>query len=350
MYSAEPSKKASRLKLTRQIIAFAFHTGLIRIGRGMWAKSLTVLNYHRIDDPHKKDLDSFQPNISAHPEEFERQMEYLARWFNVVSVGDVVEWLAGKRSLPAYAALITFDDGYLDNYTNAHPILRKFNFPAVIYLAAGHIGTDKPFYWDLAAYCFTHTNADHVTFPDGTERAWKHSGERKQISKSWIEALKSLPNLEKQEWAARLPERLGVSIPDNFFRNLMMNWDQVREMRRDGIDFGGHTINHPILTRIPREEARAEIAGSKAIIENELGESVVSFAYPNGMKADVNAQIEKVTADAGYRLAFTLQNGPTTLREVQQNPYAIRRSFISHIHTLPKFSTLISPFNRLRSG
>lgn len=348
MHTISSPTNSRRPSLGKKIISFAFNTGLIRVGRGIWKKSLTVLNYHRIDDPYRKGIDSFQPNISAHPDEFKRQMEYLDRWFNVVSVREVASWLEGKASLPDFAALITFDDGYLDNYINAYPILRQYNFPAVIYLAAGHIDTDKPFYWDLAAYCFTHTKKDHVAFPGGTERSWGTSDELLQISKEWIEAMKILPETEKQGWASRLPEELNISIPKNFFKNLMMNWGQVREMHGNGIDFGGHTINHPILTRIAPEAARTEIAGSKVQIERELGETITSFAYPNGMKADVNSQIEKITAESGFKTAFTLQNGPATLRETRQNPYAIRRSFISHKHTLAHFSTLISPFNRIR--
>lgn len=127
-----------------------------------------------------------------------------------------------------------------------------------------------------------------------------------------------------------------------------MNWDQVREMHRNGIDFGGHTINHPILTRVAPEVARAEIVGSKTQIESQLGETIISFAYPNGMRSDVNSEIEKITADSGFKTAFTLQNGPATLPEIKRNPYAIRRSFISHKHSLAHFSTLISPFNRIR--
>lgn len=350
MYSDKTNpRKFSRSGLMKVFTDAAAATGLIRIGRQFWARSLTVLNYHRIDDPHRKDFDSFQPNISAHPAEFDRQMEYLSRWFNVVSLQDVVTWLTGGKPLPPYAALITFDDGYLDNYTNAYPVLKKYKFPAVIYLTSGHIDTNEPFYWDLAAYCFLNTKTDHVLFPDKKELFWKNPIERWQIAKSWIYAMKPLPEEEKRKWVNQLPEQLGVSIPDNFFRNLMMNWDQVREMANNGIDFGGHTVNHPILTRISLEQARSEIETSKAKIEKELGRPILSFAYPNGMQTDYNADIQKIVADAGYKVAFTLQNGPTTLQEVQQSPFTIRRVFISHAHSLSQYATITSRFNRLRN-
>jgi peptidoglycan/xylan/chitin deacetylase (PgdA/CDA1 family) len=348
MYSTSDARPRSSLK--HRVLNFAFNTGLIRAGRGLWARSLTVVNYHRIDDPHRQGFDSFKPNVSATPQDFERQMDYLAQWFQVVSLQDVVRWLDGRGDLPPYAALITFDDGYLDNYTYAFPILRKYNFPALIFLTTGHIGTDAPFYWDMAAYCFSHTENDHLPFPDGHVESWSNQAELDRVSRRWIELMKTLPQAEKQIYVENLPVLLGVSIPTGFFQRLMMNWDQVREMQRGGIEFGAHTIHHPILTRIALEEVREEVAGSKARIEQELGEPVLGFAYPNGQNPDLSEAIEKIVAGSGIRAAFTLLSGPAWLEEVKRNPYAIRRIFISHRDSLPEYAMLLSPLNRYRSN
>lgn len=148
---------------------------------------------------------------------------------------------------------------------------------------------------------------------------------------------------------SRLPDALDVSIPAGFFRNLMLSWDQVREMRRNGIEFGGHTMNHPILTRVPLEKAKEEIVGSKARVEQELGEKILGFAYPNGLTGDFNAEIERTVAEAGYGAAFTLLNGPSPNAEVKRERFAIRRVFVSHKHTLPQFAALVSWFSRYRA-
>ena len=349
MYSHRPEVQP-RSSLKHKLLNLAYETGLIRAGRGLWSKSLTVVNYHRIDDPYRKDFDSFKPNVSATPQDFDRQLAYLANWFNVVSLNDIVEWLDGHKELPPYAALITFDDGYLDNYTSAFPILRKHNLPALIFLTTGHIGTDAPFYWDMAAYCFAHTQSDHVTFPDGRIERWSNPEQWERVSKNWIEFMKTLPQAEKNIYVENLPLLMEVSIPAGFFQRLMMNWDQVREMQNHGIEFGAHTIHHPILTRIPREEVREEVMGSKKRIEEELGKQVVGFAYPNGQASDFNESIERIVADSGIRGAFTLLNGPSSQGEVKRNPYAIRRIFISHRHSLAEFAMLLSPINRNRSN
>lgn len=341
-------KKTWRSKLKERIFSFAFHSGLVRFGRGFFKNSLTVLNYHRIDDPDRADFDTFKPNVSARPEDFARQMDYVARWFNVISTRGLVDWLDGKASLPPHAALITFDDGYLDNFTNAYPILRAHNFPAVIFLTTNHIESDIPFYWDLAAYCFHHTKRDSIQFPNGTIRKWNSRAEAEQVCGELIESLKAMREDEKRAWTARLPELLDVSIPDGFFRNLMMSWAQAREMNRNGIEFGGHTMSHPILTRVALEKAKGEIEGSKTRIEAELGERIFGFAYPNGLTSDFNSNIERLVAEAGYAAAFTLLNGPSRIAEVKRRPFAIRRIFISHKHSLPQFAALVSWVNRYR--
>jgi len=349
MYSNRADIKP-RSSLKRRMLNFAYDTGLVRAGRGVWARSLTVVNYHRIDDPYRKDFDSFKPNVSATSQGFDRQLDYLSKWFHVVSLKDIVEWLDGRKPLPPYAALITFDDGYLDNYTSAFPILRKYNFPALIFLTTGHIGTDAPFYWDMAAYCFAHTRSDRLTFPDGRVQQWSNQAELDQVSKNWIEFMKTIPQVEKQTYVENLPVLLDVSIPAGYFQSLMMDWDQVREMQRNGIEFGAHTVHHPILTNIPSDQARDEVVESKHRIEEELGQSVLGFAYPNGQASDLNQQIEKIVAEAGVRAAFTLLNGPSSQGEVRRNPYAIRRVFISHRHSIADYALLLSPLNRYRSN
>ena len=342
------TQKTWRSKLKESVFAFAFHSGLVHFGRGFNKNSLTVLNYHRIDDPDRTDFDSFKPNVSARPKDFAHQMDYVARWFNVVSTRQLVDWLHDGKPLPPHAALITFDDGYLDNFTNAYPILRNHNFPAIIFLTTNHIESDLPFYWDLVAYCFYHTKRTHIQFPDGASVEWNGRTEAEQTSGKLIANLKSLSEDEKRAWVARLPDMLEVTIPTGFFRSLMVSWDQVREMHQNGIEFGGHTMNHPILTRVPLKRAEEEIVGSKARVEKELGKETVGFAYPNGLENDYNVDIQRVTKDAGIGAAFTLLNGPTPLSEVQREPLAIRRVFVSHKHTLPQFAALVSWVNRYR--
>lgn len=334
--------------LSKTTLAITHKSGITRFAQKLFPNSLTILNYHRIDWL-ENNQDMFQPNISATPPAFEEQMSFVAKWYRVISLEDLTNWLLKNKLLPPQAALITFDDGYLDNYLYAFPILKKYNFPAVIYLTSGYIASNRPFYWDLASFCFFHTQADRVTLPNKTEKVWRTQQEKQFALKQWIATAKLLNEEEKQKWVTALPEALGVSIPQEKFANVMLNWEQIQEMRSANIEFGAHTVNHPILTRVSLNEARQEMIQSKKKIEKELNQPVTSLAYPNGTKADFNLEIAEIAKQSGFATAFTLLSGPTSLSSVKRSPYTIRRIFLSNRHTMPHFSILLSPLNRLKS-
>ena len=330
--------------LKEKAVQVALKAGGFRLTQKVHRNYLTVLNYHRVN--HKY-FGAFTPNISATPQAFAEQMELVSRWFNVVSSTDIIAWLRGERSLPPHAALITFDDGYLDNYTQAFPILDEFNFPALIFLTTDHIDTDRPFFWDLIAYCFWHTKLDHIKIPVLGDVFWNSPSQIESIIHKFSEIVKHLPENEKQEIINLLPEKLDISIPHNTFRNLMVSWDQVRELNSKGIEFGGHTMTHPILSQVTQSQARHEIEGAKKRIETEIGEEISSFAYPNGQEDDFNLGVKEIVAQAKYQVAFSLVNGPASYKSVQDSPFEIRRIFISHKDTLPRFAFKICGINRL---
>ena len=308
---------------------------------------LTVLAYHRIDDPHRPGFDTFAPNVSATPAQFAEQMALLQARYSVVSAADVTAWLRGEKPLPPYPALITFDDGYFDNFKHALPVLKKFGFPAVVFLATDYIGKSDPFFWDLAAYCFAHTEKTTANFPLAGELHWHDSTSRTAVMVGWLERLKTVSDAEKWAHIHALPDLLDVSIPDDAFAGITMSWAQVREMVANGVTMGAHTMRHPVLTRVPPKQARAEIFGSKARIEAEIGVPVTTFAYPNGHPADFNAAIQQDLADAGIEAAFTLVPGPTTLAEMRANPFTIRRIFLSHKDSLPRFAAKLVGLPRM---
>jgi len=317
------------------LIAF-YKLGLFSFVRLISPTVLTVLNYHRIDDIDTG-FDTFRPNVSATPSEFARQMEYVSRSYHVISIADLVAFIKRGVSLPAHSALITFDDGYLDNYTNAYPILKKYNLPAVIFLATDFIGTGKPFYWDLVAYCFHYTQKDHANLPKVGSLSWVDQTAREKSMLKWIEALKKLPELEKQSYVDCLPEILDVSVPSSHFKTLTISWEQARELTAHGIEMGGHTASHPILTRIGLEQVTSELSISKHRIEEETKQPILSMAYPNGQATDFNLEIMKKAHQIGYEAAFSLLPGPTRYTSVARQPLAIRRIFLSHEDNFSRF-------------
>jgi peptidoglycan/xylan/chitin deacetylase (PgdA/CDA1 family) len=336
-----------RRSVTGRALDLMFRLGVFDAVHAAHPRRLTAINYHRVDDPHRADFDTFKPNVSATPDAFAAQMDYVRRRFNVVSIGEVAAWLKGDGDLPPYPALITFDDGYRDNLTNAYPILKARDLPAVIFLASDYIGSASPFLWDLAAYCFHHTGRDGAELPVSGARTWAGAGSREVVMMEWLETLKAFPDGEMREAVGRLPDLLDVAVPESAFAELHLTWDQVRELVAGGIDMGAHTMSHPILTRVSPERAREEVAGSKWRVEAETGGPVVGFAYPNGQAADFSPAIGAMVRESGFGAAFSLVMGPTSYREARRSPMAIRRVFVGRWDTLPRFAAKVSGFQRL---
>ena len=334
--------------LRHRMITASYRAGLTTQIRHVWGRQrLTVLAYHRITNHRESGFDLFAPNVSATPDGFAAQMDYVKHHFNVVSVDNVVSWLKGGSPLPANPLLITFDDGYLDNLENAFPVLQQHGFPAVIFLATNYMGRKRPFFWDLIAYCFNHTSRRSVALPLLGLQQWTNDKERTAVMNNWLSMLKTVSNDEKETAVQKLPALLDVTIPDDAFAHVCLTWDQVRMMAKSGIAFGAHTQNHPILTRISLDDVREEILGSKQRIEAETGQKVTSLAYPNGQATDYNVAIKEIVAESGIEVAFTLAHGPAKPAEVRQDPLTIRRVFVGNRDDMPRFAAKVMGLARL---
>ena len=329
-----------------KLLALLFRSNILKVFSKINPKTLTVLNYHRIENP-ESEKSLFKPNISASPEMFCQQLDYLKENYNVISVKQLVSWLSGHAELPPNSAMITFDDGYMDNYTNAFPELKKRNFPAVIFLASGFINQSTPFYWDLLAYSFQVSHKDNLSLGKIGKWSWENDEQKMRVAYKVIENLKIFSEDQKQVLVDKIVEDLGSPIPDMIFKQLFLSWDHIREMVNGNIEMGAHTVNHPILTRIPFDRVEDELKLSKTMIQEEINQEVVSFAYPNGQQGDFDIKVIDQIKKSGYKTAFTLISGPQRYRNVLRNPYQIRRIFLSHKDSFSRFVSKIHGLPRV---
>jgi len=135
---------------------------------------------------------------------------------------------------------------------------------------------------------------------------------------------------------------LAVVVPNAAFSGLYLSWDDVRRLASEGLEFGGHTRTHPILTTMPLDEAREEITGSHERISAELGRPPVAFAYPNGSRMDFTREHEAAVRQSGYSLAFSLEPGPIALTKARQRPMAIRRIYVGFKDDMPRFAAKLA--------
>jgi peptidoglycan/xylan/chitin deacetylase (PgdA/CDA1 family) len=266
-------------------------------------RNAQILVYHRVND----ERDPYFGGIS--PALFERQMAYLSSRFAVLPLPELVRALR-DGALPANALAVTLDDGYRDNYLEAFPILRRHSVPATIFLTTSAIGSDRPLWHDDVFSAFRETTAPALEAfgPRSIGGPLATVPDRLRVQQRVLGYLRAVPDEERAEGVVLLREALRVG-PSRAVPGLMLSWDEAREMSRGGIQFGSHTVTHPILSRVDGDRARRELQESKSVIEDHLGVPVEGFAYPNGTPADFLPETKTLLRECGYRFAVTTSPG-----------------------------------------
>lgn len=268
--------------------------------KGRERRNCQILVYHRVND----EGDAMFPATPVST--FERQIGYLANNYDVYRLKDIIERIK-HRDVPPNAIVITFDDGYYDNYTNAFPILTKYSVPATIFLATEVIGSGKLLWHDKVFSAFRDTRVECLEDYFGAGAYPLKTREEKLAAQGHVlRVLFSLNDDERVVWVERLIEKLKAGDVNNSdTSNLMLSWENVAKMQTGGIDFGSHSVTHPILSRVSISQLRSEIFESKRIIEEKLERPVVSFAYPKGGVGDFNQTTKTLLKEAGYHCALT---------------------------------------------
>ena len=310
-----------------------------------WKDRLTVLMYHRVKQIDGVQFDQYPPVVSANPEQFDHQMAFVHKYFNSISIDHLTSWLQDGGKLPVRPLLITFDDGYRDNFLTALPILEKYELPALFSIATDFIGTGRAFDWDMAAHCFKNTQAQGALLPITGWSTWKNEREKYCVMRHWVRSLTQQPHQQRSVAVENLAKALNVTLEDNTFQDLCLTWDQVRALTAAGMGISSHTRNHVVLDQIEPGHAKNELSESRDRIERETGLSVNTLAYPNGI---FNPELEALVNEAGYDVAFSTQCGPSTLSTVAAHPLAIERVVISHKDNMMRFLAKLAGLPRLK--
>jgi peptidoglycan/xylan/chitin deacetylase (PgdA/CDA1 family) len=299
----------------------AVQQGLIRKVGNMIARGgdgdgrLCVVNYHRILEAKDPLLES-EPDVAT----FRWQMSVLATCFNVLPLSQAIDLLA-KGRMPPRAVCITFDDGYRSVHDLALPILKEFKLPATVFVTSGYVGRGNM--WnDRIIEAVQSLPAGQLDLTELGLGAYSLAslGDRKDTVGKLTEATKYLPPKARLD----LIKRLELLVGEDLDHGLMLTPEMVLNLDRAGIEIGGHTISHPILTSLDDESAMVEIAGGKKDLEAIIGKPVRLFAYPNGkVGKDFDGRHTRMARDAGFAAAFTTRVGAVTAR---QDPFQLPRS------------------------
>lgn len=256
-------------------------------------------------------------------EEFEAKIRFLLKKYKFVSLGECLNIRPEDRS--ANLVVLTFDDGYKNIHSNVFPILKKYKIPAIIYLTTETIGSGKMLWSDKLIHALTKTENIKVAIPEIFDRSFKIStlNEKLNFYKIVSNEMKKFNEEKKEVILKQIIDQLLSANRENQSKDLMLNWDEIKEMHESGlVEFGAHTETHPILTKIPLDKVKREILKSKSTIEEQLKCRVESFAYPNG---NYNDHIKTIVRELSFSSAVTTADDP-----FQVDNFAIGRIGFDH--------------------
>ncbi|MFQ5646298.1 MAG: polysaccharide deacetylase family protein [bacterium] len=296
-------------------------------------KTVNILTYHRINRPGE--IGPFDPSvIDADPEAFEKQVEFLKKHFTIITFSQLED--IAEKSLNRPAVIITFDDGYRDNYTHAFPILRRHGVPGVFFLSTGLIDNRDIFWWEKIHFFFLNTSKKSCAMEGGALSLTSERQRRESIREA-ISLLKRLPDEKRRREMASMEKELSVEIPLEIRDNFTLTWDEIREMSREGMEFGSHTVNHPLLSRLNDADLAFELSESRKRIQEEINKEADIFCYPVGLPFAYNSKSVAAVGRAGYRFATTVQYGANRLDAL--NSLELKRINVNLEDSLEAFKT-----------
>ena len=315
--------RSERLRYTiKNIIAHGlYYAGVLQILQAVkLRKKAVVLMYHRVLTADESRQTASHPALIVERDTFARHMALLKKRFAVMSIDEFSERLEHDHPLPPSACVVTFDDGWKDNFSNALPILRAHNLPSLVFLPFDYIGSGALFWQETLVHLLIRAvddtrrdpsrRGEFATLLEPVGFAWLLDSDERDLRPRVIEMVSAKKQLGREridtlarQLAAMLDVRLDrLSTVDGF-----IDWSQVEEMRRHRVSFGGHGIKHHLLTMVSGACADDEIQGSKDALERRLQPPVATFSYPNGYQTP---EIATKVRNAGYALAFIAQGGP----------------------------------------
>lgn len=335
------SNKKGHLRKSHLLATALVNTDATRLMNALRGRNcLTVLAYHRIADALSPDFAYYRPNVSTTPEMFRRHMAFVAEHFNVIDLKSLWDFIQLGKALPPYPLLISFDDGYLDNYECAFPILKEYNLPAMMSLVTSRMSNPKPLWWDECSYYFHHTQQEMVDLPLLGQQDISDMDKRDAVCEAFIERAKRMPPDWQQCAVEQVQHLLDVEYRDP--KPHFISWDQAREMADNRITLQGHTITHPILSQISIGQMYWEILQSTYEVQREIGQAPMAFTYPNGHPQDYTQETVDAVCEAGYSMAFTYTQGAVLANNIKRYPYQLPRIHIGYRDTFEIFAMKVT--------
>lgn len=298
------------------------HSRILKPLKIFQKNKLVIFNYHRIRD--EKSNYTFDEGVFG-PDKFrfQQEMKWLKNETRILSEDELVEVVHSKKPRNELCSMVTFDDGYRDNFDVAFPILKTLKIPALFFIPTYQINERKVGWWDVVAYLFKKTNKTNFIF-NGIQIniSNKHS-----IIKDFNAILKNTDADLVTSFLKDLSVSLEVELPNKEIQcSELMTWDNIRYMSRNGMSVGTHTHDHSIMSRQEGSRLKKQIKKSIDILEFEINKKIKSISYPVGGYSHFNDESKNISEELGLQLGFSYLTGFNRMDHI--DPFDIKRMAI----------------------
>ena len=288
---------------------FCNYAGILKALGFFRGHNLIILNYHRI---YKENIvTSFDEELfSLSLASFTQQLHWLKENHAVfLSEDELIYYWQQKKKIPKRSILITFDDGYKDNFTLVYPLLRSLQIPASYFIPVGAIMDRKLGWWDIISFFIKKTRKKTISI-QGRDFSLQSSGEKKRTIFRLLQLMKTEPYSQTQDLLEILSEECGVAFPSHDEQDAeLMSWEDIREVLDNGIAIGAHTVSHRVLATLDENEQFEELCSSKRLLEDMLPGKIRSLSYPVGDYTAFTQQTKVLARKAGYDISFSFKTG-----------------------------------------
>jgi peptidoglycan/xylan/chitin deacetylase (PgdA/CDA1 family) len=318
--------------------------GILRILEMFRARpGIFIINHHRVGDAASGRFD--RDVFSASADSFDLQVKYCKKHFNIVAGEELEELVSGKTPLKHLHVAITFDDGYINDYTTSFEILKANGCAAAFFLVPEYVGTSTIPWWDEIAYLVRNSPKPHINLSSPVPLTVTLGTDRQPAIRAVLRHYKRPDNLNGDKLLAELREQADCELPTPQRR--FITWQEAREMKDAGMVIGSHTQTHGILGQMSPDAQRWELIESKKNIEANLGSKVDSLAYPVGIRGSFTDTTEEIGRSAGYKMCFSFYGGlntpehlrPTNLLRMATSPddllFRSETAFLTRFGKLP---------------
>jgi peptidoglycan/xylan/chitin deacetylase (PgdA/CDA1 family) len=259
-----------------------------------------ILIYHRVTT-----LQRDPQLLAVSPENFEAQVRVLKKDYSLLTPEEYVHFLNDYKRMPRKSILITFDDGYADNYLEARPILESNNANAIFYITTSKIGTTEKLWWDeLEEIVFDGSPRGTLEFnAHGVVNRFEvHSDTQRREVYTRLHPLIKNNNVAARESLMRQLRHWGNVHNPDLQAHRLLTVDELRSFSGSpACTIGAHTVDHPMLSQLDYQAQFDQIIQSRTYLEKTCGMTVKHFSYPFGIKMhDYNTDSVRACKNIGF--------------------------------------------------